>query len=75
MGRWRTWLIVVGLVLTTPLVGGCLTTMVARGIIHKVREHKSKHETEADESRAEKREKRHREAPPEQQEASEEPAR
>jgi hypothetical protein len=52
MSRWRTWLAVLGLVVATPLLSGCLTTTIARAVVNKVREHKSN----ADESRVEKRE-------------------
>ena len=72
MGRYRTWLVVLGLALTTPLIGGCLTTTIAGAVIHKVRERKPK--SEAHDSRTERRDSQQRPASvPQQQEAPPQP--
>jgi hypothetical protein len=43
MSRWRTFLVVAGLVLATPLNSGCLTTLAVRAVTHVVQaSHKDK---------------------------------
>ena len=79
MFRWRTWLVLLGLVLATPLVSGCLTTAIVSGVRHVLRDSdgdKPKHD--ADSSRAkkhsrEKHESTPRHDPPPVREAPEEP--
>jgi hypothetical protein len=75
MGRWRTYLLLVGLALATPLVSGCLTTAIARAVIHKL--HRSDEQKSTDDgSRPRKHESKQQrpEPPAERQEAPEQPA-
>lgn len=64
-----------GLALATPLLTGCLTTMVVKGVVHALQssgEHKSK--DDADHSRGKKHEEKRRpDSAPDRQEPAEQP--
>jgi hypothetical protein len=75
MSRWRTGLVLLGLALATPLLTGCLTTIVVKGVVHALKssgEHKSK--DDADGSHTKKHESKQRpDSAPQRQEPAEQP--
>ncbi len=77
MTHRRTWLVLLGLALATPLVSGCLTTTIARAVIHKLhRSDEQKSTRDADGSRAKKHKSKQRpDSAPERREAPEQPER
>jgi hypothetical protein len=75
MSRWRTCLVLLGLALATPLLTGCLTTMVVKGVVHALQnsgEHKSKDDPNSAHARKHES-KQPPDSAPERQEPAEQP--